>query len=98
MIFNKYNSVLNENNTSKANIKILLKQFNLFYFGYVFDAFNKINNVTKVNVFVNILDKIINNRRFIVIHKIEKVNFVDISTIVNIVVIVERNQRVLKFY
>ena len=74
------------------------KQFNIFYFCYIFDAFDKINNVTKINVFVNIFYKIINNRRFIVIHKIEKINFVDILSIVNIAVIVKRNRRILKFY
>ena len=42
--------------------------------------------------------KVINNRRFVVVHKIKKINFVNILTIADIVNIVEQNQRVLKFY
>ena len=91
LIFNKYNSILSESDIAKTNIKILSKQFDVFYFCYIFNAFDKINNVTKINVFVNIFNKIINNRRFVIIHKIKKINFVDVLTIVNIVVIFKRN-------
>ena len=71
----------------------MLKQLDIFYFCYIFNAFDKVNNVTKINIFVNIFYKVINNRRFIVIHKIEKVNFIDILTIVNIVIVVVVKQR-----
>ena len=97
LIFDEYSGISSQNDVSKANIKILLKQFDAFYFRYVFDTFDKVDNVTKINVFVSMFNKVISSRRFVIIHKIKKVNFVDVSAIVDIVV-VKRSWRVLRFY
>ena len=86
LIFDKNDNVLNQNNTSKTRVKILLNQFDIFYICYIFNAIDKIRYVTKINVLVDVYNKFINDNRFIIIHKIKKVNFICISFIVIIVV------------
>ena len=81
LIFDKNDCVSSQNNVSKTNIKILSNQFDFFHFGYIFYSFNKINNIAKINVLVDMLYKIFDNNEFVIIHWIEEINFFSVLTI-----------------
>ena len=62
------------------------------FFNYVFYLFNKNINVLKIKVFVNMFNEIIDNDKFFVIHKIEKINFNNVLFFVIIIIIISKKR------
>lgn len=63
-------------------------QFDFFNDRHIFDAIDKVKHVTKINVFISMLYDVINNYEFVIIFKIEKVDFINNLFIVIAVIIV----------
>ena len=63
--------------------------FDFFNFNYIFNTIDEINDISKINIFVDMFYKFVDNNEFVIIHKIKKIDFVNVSTIIIIVVAVD---------
>ena len=63
-------------------------QFDFFNDRYIFNAIDKVKHITKINIFVDMFYNVINNYKFVIILKIEKIDFINNLFIVIVVIIV----------
>ena len=100
LFFDQYNNISSHCCFTKTNIQILTNKLDIFDVNHIFDTIYEIIDVTKINVFVNMLHDFFDDSRLVIVIEVKKVNFVDISTIEVVIVVVDvlRRRRVLRIW